>query len=775
MSEAPTPSDSMAASFEGFLDLRRSLCNQRIGAGGSEVCQALTTELDRAIVTTTTAVESPLPYAIVALGGYGRSELSPFSDVDIMVLHEPGDASDLAAAVFRPMWDANLKLGHAVRTVDEAAHAARERFDSQTTLLTSRLVSGKEELFTRLKAEVGAVTRARPLRRYLIGEELNRRHDSPYLMMATDVKNGRGGLRTLQGFQWERLREELIGRFSSNQTDPEPVAHEDLLRIRNALHSCSGRHHDVFSPELRDGVAAWLGVDTYEAAETMVRATRTVDALATSRWPELLDSADPVTRIGKKLWSSITRRPTPSATTPPIVMGDLAVILRSGENGRAVLDRLDESGKLVEILPEWGDIKNVPQLAPFHEHPVGSHLWRTVDEMTDLVNGEDRHYRQIASEVDSADLLTVVAFLHDIGKGHGGHHSKVGAGIAAQVCQRLGLPADTSSIVEDAVRLHLLLSETATRRDISDPAVIDDVVGAIGSLQLLQVLYLLSVADSKATGTTMWNDWKATLLRTTFLNSAARFGADQPLETTLEDVVMAGGAEKRARIEAHIDAMPPDYLRGIEAEDVVWHIDLIAQFDEATEVKVRPGDPPNTAVVIGRFSAGLRTATAGAFASNGIDVLEARLQSRSDGLVIDTFLIRDDRTHETVRGDRVMKARQDIEDAMAGRISPHMKISERAAAYEMVGAPTYELRVDASIDPASDDLIVTIRCADRVGRLFEMLEALDKAGLQIRLAKLDTRGGEVVDTFHIRRHKGDPEEHTRLRELEIQLRQAIKP
>src|SRR5690606_19281828 len=125
--------------------------------------------------------------AVVAIGGYGRSELSPYSDVDLMLLHAKGDPSEAAAAVFRPLWDAGLRLGHSVRTVAEAAGAARERFDTFTTLLTSRLVAGDEELFDLLLAQVAAVTRARPLRRHLVIDERDRRRRNPYLAMAVDV------------------------------------------------------------------------------------------------------------------------------------------------------------------------------------------------------------------------------------------------------------------------------------------------------------------------------------------------------------------------------------------------------------------------------------------------------------------------------------------------------------------------------------------------------------------------------------------------------------
>jgi len=185
-------------------------------------------------------------------------------------------------------------------------------------------------------------------------------------------------------------------------------------------------------------------------------------------------------------------------------------------------------------------------------------LWRTVDEMQAMVEAEDDHYSEIATEIGSPLALTLAAFLHDIGKGHGGDHSEIGADIARNVCRRIGCPPDVTDLVESAVRHHLLLGKTASRRDIEDRAVIDEVAELVGSLRRLQLLYLLTVADSKATGPTMWSEWKATLLRTLFVRVAGRFGGDQP-QVSLEDlrsgVLSASPPGVQNHLAAHLDAL----------------------------------------------------------------------------------------------------------------------------------------------------------------------------------------------------------------------------
>ena len=760
MKQATNPGSSPLGQF---LDLRDSLRTARIGHGGRQVCEALTATLDRGIED----LLSPLPgdVAIVAIGGYGRAELSPHSDVDLMILHAVDDPSEVASALFRPLWDAKLRVGHAVRTVKEASAAAKERFDTQTTLLTARFLLGDRELFDRLMQEVAAVTRARPLRRYLVSEERERRQQTPYLLMAANVKTGRGGLRTLQGFEWEGRREQLIGRFSADSRHEEGTAAEILLRVRNALHVAAGRAHEVFSAELREPAARWLGLDPFDAASELVEALQTVDRLATRRWPEVVEARP------AGVWAKLTgRRASLVGTTRP-TLDELTWALQTGEQGRLGFERLWEGGLLTDVLPEWEMVRSLPQLAPFHEHPVAAHLWRTVDEMRALTE-EDGHYGRVARELDSPEVLALAAFLHDIGKGHGGDHATVGAGIARAFCERIEVPEDHASLIEAAVRHHLLLALTATRRDVDDPAVIDEVAETIGGLELLQVLYLLTVADSKATGPSMWNDWKATLIRTLFVRCAAKFGADRPADTgtSRDQVLSLAGMDRAIEVEHHLGEMPDDYLRSASADDVIWHMDLISGLEGASRVGVRADDPIGKAVVVGRSRPVFRRRVAEVFAANGIDVLEARLMTRSDGLVVDTFRVRDDRTGDRVVSERWGSVRSDLEAGLLGELDTGSKVAARAAAYRDAGGTRPVVR--GSIDGASGDLVLTVKCSDRIGRLAEILSVLSAHHLEIRLAKIDSREGEAIDTFHV---TSGPDASSEIESLEFQLAGAIDP
>jgi len=761
VSGAPTPSEP-GGPLRDYLGLRDSLRSVSRGNGGSEVCGLLSDVLDEAVRELVRPVAEGV--AIVAVGGYGRRELSPHSDVDLMLLHDGGDRSGLAADLFRPLWDAKLRVGHSVRTLDEAASVARASLETQTTLLTGRLVTGDEELFAGLTAAISAVTRARPLRRHLLAEERARREDSPYLLMAADVKTGRGGLRTLHGFEWERRREELIGRFSTDSSHEEAMARESLLRVRNALHCVTGRSHDVYSPDLREPVAQWLGLDVFESAAELMDAMRTVDRLAERRWPEI------VAPRPKGILARLSGSPAPLGATRPPTHDELIWILESGEQGRVAFERLWESGCLDALLPEWSVVRALPQLAPFHEHPVASHLWRTVDVMHELL-GDDGHYGRIAAEIDDPGLLLVVAFLHDIGKGQGGDHAEAGAVTARSFGLRLGMSAERALLLEAAVRHHLLLPLTSTRRDLDDPAVIEEVASTVGGLRLLQVLYLLTVADSRATGPAMWGEWKAALVRTLFLRCAALFGAGQPAPGSTRNQVMAAirpGWEDLAT--THLDGMPDEYLRHVSVEDALWHLELILGLRGAANLDLRGGEPIDTIVVVGRPRIGLRRRVTEAFAGNGIDVLEARLATRSDGLSVDTFRVRDDRSGAHIEAKKWERLVSDVESSLKGELDTGAKVMARAEAYREGPADVPAVR--GEVDEATGDLVLTIRCADRIGRLAEILAVLADCGLDIRLAKAEGRGDEVVDTFHVA--DGDPDP-VQIEALEHRIRLALRP
>jgi len=801
----------IASPLQPFIDLRRALQAERIGEGGVASCDALTQALDAALGELASGLESGS--AVVGLGGYGRGEQCLWSDVDVMVLHRGVDAEHLARTVLYPMWDAGIKVGHAVRTVSESREAGRDRFDTLTSLISARLIAGDAELFDELMTAVADLVRPRPLASRLVAQERRRRLVDPYPTMTADVKEGRGALRTHQGFWWERRRAELIGLAADAPGSDETGARATLLAIRNALHAAAGRAADRFVMDLREPAAEWLGTDPLALAASLTAALHSGDRLADRRWPDLHVEQDPMIGLGRRVFGAIRSRfsaPREDPMRPDTVL-TMAVraagrrsgawfesaeeqairaaspapwtavdrtafitLLSAGARGRTIFGRLEELGWVGREFPEWSAVATAPQLAPFHDHPVGAHLWRTADEMGALISGGGET-GEMADEVGSTEELLLAAFLHDIGKARGGDHANLGAELATRFLRRAGFGPATVGVVVNAVRLHLLLSETATRRDIAQRRVIDEVAGRVDSVRFLKLLYLLTIADLRATGTTVWSSWRASLLHSLYVrvHQALEAGGAPPATPGVAAIMEMAGADCDQRaIEEHVAAMPPEYLDGTGPDEVLWHLQVAGGLKAPAQVVVDPGDPGRV-LVAGADRSGFLLAVCRAFTANGIAVLDARLRTRSDGIALDTFHVCDDRTGEEVEDRRWKAVSRQLIAALSGEHDLLPDIRRRVASYRDPRQDLGVLEVRTAVEGYY--AVVEVRAPDRIGLLADILDALHREELDVHLARIDTMGGEARDVFYVRRADGEPlHEEAELAELRIRLEDGLQ-
>jgi [protein-PII] uridylyltransferase len=795
--------------LDGFLETRRRLRVKATGDGGLDTCAVLTTALDTSIERLFREVAGDS--AVVALGSYGRGELCLWSDVDLMLLHSGADTDRLVKAVFYPLWDANLKVGHSVRTVRECGAAARERIDTMTSLLSARLVAGESALLAKLEKELAKVASGRPLAPHLAILERERRSKEPYPVMAADVKSGRGALRTYQALGWERRRAELLGRVGEDETAEERAARSTLLAVRNGLHASEGRAFDVYDFDVREPVARWLGRDVATVSRNLCRALQLGDRLAEKRWPDLLSSGDPVARLGRRLLGRVGRRLGGGASGQSVGplgaavriaagpggvsadTGEWAELSRSsqgswseserrafleliaaGEPGRVVFGWLEEAGWTHRNFAEWDAISAMPQLAPFHEHPVDAHLWRTTDEMIRLIREPDAIAAQILADLDSAgELLLLSAFLHDIGKGVDGDHSEQGAGVAAGFLDRAGFAPSTSEAVAAAVRHHLLLARTALRRDIASPEVIDEVAGAVGEIEILQILYLLTIADSRATGRTMWSEWKETLLRQLYLRVATRLepGAAEPPVVEAEAVAeLTMGRFPSEAVDRHLAMLPADYAVAAEPGEVVWHLEVVSELAEQTILSVSVSG--ERVLVVGHDRRGFLLSVCRAFAANGIGVHDARLYTRADGVVIDAFEVRDDRSGATVEADRWPRVQKTLAGLESNGRALREMVRQRAAAYDSGRQMPVTVRPRPELPQMNT--VLEVRATDRVGLLVDVVEALYAEGLDLHLARIDTRANQAIDVLHVSRSGAPIRDDEELAELCGRLEDRIR-
>lgn len=749
---------------------------------GLSLCRSLAEHTDRWLVDVfADAGAPPTGMALVAVGGYGRRELSPMSDLDLLLLHEPKlDAKvvrDVAEKVWYPIWDQKLKLGHAVRTVKEACALAADDLDTATSFLSIRHLAGDERLTTELVDKAGALWRKRS-KRWLaeLSRRVKERHDAAgevAFLLEPDLKEGRGGLRDVHAFLWAEAADAVMLTGDEEELN---AAYDVLLSARVELHRRTGRAGNVLLLQEQDGVATALG---YADADALMRAistaARTIAWTSDEQWfridsslsgpsvafrrdkpvhpgvvlreglVHLAADADPAADPLLVLWvglaaaehgARIDRQtldrlvagvPEPFPWTPK-ARQLFADLFRAGRGAIAVVETFDQRGVWSRLVPEWDAVRCKPQRNAFHVFTVDRHLCETA------VNAGER-----ADQVGRPDLLVVGALFHDIGKGYPGDHTEVGIDLVCTMGERMGYAPDEIAVLCDMVRYHLLLPEVATRRDITDDGTVRFVADAMGSVGTLRILGALTEADSRATGPTAWNQWKADLVR-------------QLVERTAH--VLGGGS----LAEVGVDAFP-----------TASQLELMAAHRELFEAR------GNELLIITTDRPGIFARVSGVLALNGLDVLEAAAYSSDGGVALDVFTV-ESSTPGELNWDRV---RRDLDLALAGRLALAARLAERARIYQRPRSAVLgpvEPTVEFDNQLSDQATVVEVHAPDAIGVLYRITLAIAELELDIRSAKVHTLGHEVVDAFYLRDREGNKiTDESYLREIERAILHALRP
>jgi [protein-PII] uridylyltransferase len=716
--------------------------------------------------------------ALVAVGGYGRRDLAPCSDLDVLLVVEdrqlPASATE---RLWYPIWDAKLKLGHAVRTVKEALRLAGTDLDTATALLSARHLAGDPRLTAALAGGAAAQWRKRSkgwlARLDAAGAERHAEHGEVAFLLEPNLKEGRGGLRDVHVLGWAVEARPVL---ADGDADALRSAYDRLLTARVELHRLNGRPGDVLALQDQDEVAARLDQPDADALMTGISAAaRTISWVSDEAWHRLRLAAGLVRGTGgpdRVLASGIreqrgeihldetadpARDPTlllRAATaaartrlridrasldrladeTPPWpdpwpagASDDLVALLLEGHDAIDVFESLDQRDLITRVLPEWEPVRAQPQRNAYHRFTVDRHLWEAAANAADL-----------AGRVHRPDLLVLGALLHDLGKGYPGDHSETGVVLADRIGHRMGLPADDVAVLVALVRHHLLLPDVATRRDLSDDATITAVAEAVGTPLILELLAALTEADSLATGPSAWGSWKAELV-----------------EELVDRVAhVLGGGELS---EATWSLFPSELVTQIMGEG---RTAVLADGDRVTTVA--PDRP------------GLFSRVAGVLSINGLDVLGAQAHSDEQGMAANEFRVVPPR-------DGLIewaKVATDLERAIAGQLAIEARLADRARTYRRrralaATAMTPAVRVDN--DASSNATVVEVRAPDRIGLLYRVTKALADLGLDIRHARVQTLGPDVVDTFYVRSGDGKVTDDFHVAELERALLHASQP
>ncbi|MHB1613768.1 MAG: [protein-PII] uridylyltransferase [Actinomycetes bacterium] len=716
--------------------------------------------------------------ALVAVGSYGRRELSPGSDLDLVLVHDSLREVDQAAArVWYPVWDEGVSLDHSVRTVGQARRVAAADLPAALGMLDARHVAGDASLTLRLRSSVLADWRAFAPRR--VGDlranarERGAQFGELAFLLEPDLKQARGGLRDVVA-----LRAIAASWLADSPHGALETAYRDLLDVRDGLHLVSGRSSDRLTLQDQDAVADLLG---YADADELLRrvclagrdvsyasdlAWRRVGQLlsARSRRRRILSRAggpapvpprlpladgvvaydgeavlardaaveqDPVLVLRLAAAAAQAGLPVSPGTVdrlrasgslpvpwPSAAVRALVTLLGAGVATLPVWEGLDRAGLVDRFLPEWSTVRGLPQRNPVHRFTVDRHLVQTAVEASAL-----------ARRVSRPDLLLLAALVHDLGKGAGRpggasssaagpvDHAEAGAALAEQIAGRMGLPPGDVATLGVLVRNHLLLVDTATRRDLDDPATAETVAAAVGGEDVLELLQALTEADARATGPAAWTPWRVSLVGDLVARTAAALRGVSRLarpEPAAELAGLLGTAPEAVRV-AHAEH---SLIVSVVAPDRVGLLAVVAGALSLARLEVRSAT----------------VATMGGRAVQTWTVEPAFGRSDDDRVIIDL-----------------------VRRALAGTLDVPGRLASRDAAYAghpRMPVPAPEARVVPGA--SADATVLEVRAHDRPGLLATVATTLAAAGAAVRSARVDTLGAEAVDVFYLVEAGGGP-------------------
>lgn len=708
--------------------------------------------------------------ALVAVGGLGRSEMAPRSDLDLVLLHQDTteNISRIADSIWYPIWDSGIVLDHSVRTIDQAAKLAVSDVKVALGLLDIRFIAGDQSIAQEAASRIVTAWRLDGPKRVTelqaLAQERRVQFGSAAYLLEPNLKQSYGGLR--DGAVLQALaRAQLI--------DIRPAvreAREVLLDVRSEVHRITGKSGDVLRAQDRAGVAERLrysGPDAVlravnEAARTVTyamdvafrrsavqlpasgltlrarlrmprarvavqRAPLAIDVVSHNGDVVLARDAHPESDPGitwrtaraaaeaDQLITTFTLDRLRMSIADPLAVwtdqmrNDFVALLAASGTLLQVWESLDQHGIISAYLPEWDHTRSLAQHNAVHRWTVDRHLIETV-----IQAGFLRH------TVNRPDLLLVAALLHDIGKGYRGDHSEIGGPIAAKIAIRMGFSADDVVVVQTLVRHHLLLPATAARRDLQDPATSEIVAEAVGGAPaVIDLLAALTQADAKATGPAAWSEWKARLLEELVRQVRARNAGQPPVA---------------ARIGRRV----------IEAVRLAYEQDE----DAPVVVDVASGFAANPRVVVAAKTADLPLSTiAGVLAAERLAVLRARV-ARPNGLPVYSFIVQP--RFGTSPSAQTLTSR--LLKVLDGTVDIDAQLSQKEATYDRITATGADL--SWFDDEATDASVLEVRASDSFGLLRRLTLGLERSDLQLRSAVIETYGPDVVDSFYVTTTEG---------------------
>lgn len=816
-----------------FKDQERSFAESFLTlARVEDYLSAHTRAADKAVAQLAVACQLPDDLALIAVGGYGRRELFPHSDIDLMILlpNDPDQAlAEKLEKFVMTLWELGLTVGHSIRTLPVALEESAKDITVQTALLEARYLWGEVALFEELQKaywlqmDAAAFFRAKHL-------ELAQRHhkyeDTPYAL-EPNVKESPGGLRDLHVLFWCAKAANFgdgsddmvkLGHLTEEEAEQLRAVDHELKRIRIYLHLLKNRHEDrlifdiqtplaekagykntehqlasealmrryyltaksvsqlskILRQMLEEKLFAEPNLETVELDETFIVNGYTLDikdARAFKRDPQALlrafyifESTASLKRLGsnllRALWHArklINQQYRDNEDNKKTFMR----ILKMPEGVSHALLDLNQWGLLGLYIPEFQHIVGQMQHDLFHAYTVDQHTMRVVRNIRYFTRSEYAHEYPLCTRLMQTMKnnwrVVMAALFHDIGKGRGGNHEEVGAEIVRQCCERFHLSDEDRDFIVFLVREHLTMSVVAQKQDISDPDVLNAFAKIVGSEDRLNALYLLTVADIRATSPKVWNNWKAQLLEDLYWqtlplvqNNETRSKSDWMTRRQCEakEKILAAGVPNRA-CEKFWRRLSLVYFLRNTVDGIAWQTIQLHDHMNDDEAVVRAHQlrregglevlvyVPDQPFLFARILAFLQ--------KKRFSVMDARIYTTKDEKALDTFIVSDN-------GDRDPQALiQEIEAGLKDWLDNPQPLPKTKPARLSRRSRIFPLRplVRIVADDSGQNHLLSITCTDRIGLLYDIALVLKRYGVNLQTAKIMTMGERVEDVFLI--------------------------
>ncbi len=801
---------------------------------------------------------------LVATGGYGRGELAPFSDIDLLFLipyKATAWAENVAEYMLYVLWDLGLKVGHATRTPDECVRLAKEDLTIRTSLLEARYIWGEQKLFR--------VAASRFIKRVVTGtgqdfvaqklKERDNRHkkmgDSRYVV-EPNIKDGKGGLRDLQTMWWiarylygvnrtHVVQDDILTAAENRQFNK---AENFLWTVRVALHFLAGRADERLTFDMQRRLAEELQYQDRAGASDVERfmkhyflvakqvgdLTRIFCAVLEARQQITFFSRlkrtrklqgfgvqdqrlialndddferDPTLMVkifavadknGLDIHPATLRqikqnlkRMTLAVRRSPEANKHFLDVLTSKNKGEINLRRMNEAGVFGKFLPDFGRVVAQMQYDMYHHYTVDEHTIRAVGLVAKIEAGElaDDHplSTKVIQQIQSRNVLYVAVLLHDIAKGRGGDHSLIGADIARRVCPRLGLsPAETQTVAW-LVRWHLLMSNTAFKRDLADPKTIQDFCDIVKSPERLRLLVVLTVVDIRAVGPNVWNGWKGQLLRELYyaaeevlLAGHVTLGRNERVARKKE--LLAGALDdwSAGAVEKHLNRMVDAYWLAEDEVTLVQNAHLMRRVDKAGDLigvaaRVEEWQAMTNIALYTQDHPGLIARVVGAIGVAGASIMGAKIHTSRDGMAMDNFIVQDLENTAFDSRDQLNLMEETILKTLKGSVRPKERLGKKRLFGTKDAAFNIEPVVLIDNKASGRSTVMEVNAKDRPGLLYDLTYALYRLKLSITSAHVATYGERAVDVFYVTDLTGSKVSNKlRLRNIEEKLLRAAR-